>query len=94
MTLPSTPGLGSLLSASGLVDVLSFSAGFLSSKVGRGREPFVARRSKALLGRPSSFSHERGRKVARSRGRDGVAAGLESCFECLMSGMSGMSGTY
>jgi hypothetical protein len=92
MTLSTVSGLGSLLAARELDEVLRCKAGRRSSEPGRGDAvlrattlgrptPFAPRKSKALLGRRVSFSGEIGRIVARIRGRSGVAAGLDCCLE-------------
>jgi hypothetical protein len=84
----SAPGLGSLFIARELDEVLKWSAGRLNSEVGRGSAVLlVPRRSNALLGRRLSLSGEMGRAMARMRGRGGVAAGLDKCLECFVSGM-------
>jgi hypothetical protein len=86
MTRVSVPGLGSLLAASESVEILSCSAGRLSSKAERGTVELGPRRSNALFGRRVSLSEATGRTVAANRGRGGEEAGPEGCLECLLSG--------
>jgi len=87
MARPSTPGLGSRLSAKELVDGFRCSAGRRNSVDGRGSNVLAPRRSKALLGRRLSFSGDASRTIARILGRGGDTAGLEMCLECLIPGM-------